>query len=120
MPRPEPPLSAADPVCLADFEAVARGRISPMAWEYISGGAGDENTLRWNREAWSAIRLLPRVLVDVSRLDTRVTLCGQEMAFPILLAPAAYHRLVHPDGELATVRGAGMAEAAMIVSTLAT
>lgn len=117
-------MSATDPspdaVCLADFEPVARGRISPMAWEYISGGAGDENTLRWNREAWSDVRLLPRVLVDVSRLDTRVRLFGQEMAFPILLAPTAYHRLVHPDGELATVRGAGAAEATMIVSTLAT
>jgi 4-hydroxymandelate oxidase len=113
-----PPERAA--VCLADFEALARERTAHMAWEYISGGAGDETTLRWNREAWNGIRLEPRVLVDVSRLDTRVTLFGQEMAAPILLAPTAYHRLVHPDGELATVRGAGAAGAAMVVSTLAT
>src|SRR5918996_2018656 len=105
-------------VCLADFEAIARERIPPMAWEYISGGAGDENTLRWNREAWNELRLLPRVLVDVSRLDTRVRLLGQEMAFPVLLAPAAYHGLVHPEGELATVRGANAAEASIILSTL--
>jgi 4-hydroxymandelate oxidase len=107
-------------VCLADFEAVARERMSPMAWEYIRGGAGDENTLRWNREAWNELRLLPRVLVDVSRLDTRVQLFGQEMAFPILLAPAAYHRLAHPEGELATVRGANAAEASIILSTVST
>jgi 4-hydroxymandelate oxidase len=109
-----------DPVCLSDFERIARGRIPAMAWEYISGGAGDENSLRWNCEAWDLLRLLPRVLVDVSRLDTRVTLFGREMPLPILLAPTAYHRLVHPDGELATVRGAGAAGVTMIVSTLAT
>jgi len=109
-----------DAVCLSDFEPAARGCMPEMAWEYINGAAGDEITLRWNREAWDAIRLLPRVLVDVSRLDTTVKIFGQELASPILLAPTAYHRLVHPDGELATVRGAGAAGAAMIVSTLAT
>jgi 4-hydroxymandelate oxidase len=91
-----------------------------MAWEYISGAAGDENSLRWNGEAWTNLRLLPRVLVDVSHLDTQIKLLGQDLAHPIVLAPAAYHRLFHPDGELATVRGAGASEAAMIVSTLAT
>jgi 4-hydroxymandelate oxidase len=110
----------ADAVCLSDFESSARLCIPEMAWEYINGAAGDEITLRWNREAWDAIRLLPRVLVDVSQLDTRVRIFGQEMASPILLAPAAYHRLVHPEGELATVRGAGAAGATTIVSTLAT
>jgi 4-hydroxymandelate oxidase len=53
-------------------------------------------------------------------LDTRIQLFGQEMAFPILLAPAAYHRLVHPEGELATVRGAIAAEASIILSTVST
>jgi 4-hydroxymandelate oxidase len=110
----------ADAVCLSDFESFARGCTPEMAWEYINGGAGDEITLRWNREAWDAMRLLPRILIDVSRLDTRVKIFDQELAFPILLAPAAYHRLVHPEGELATIRGANAAEAAMIVSTLAT
>jgi len=107
-------------VCLADFETLARERIPVMAWEYIAGGAGDETSLRWNREAWNELRLLPRILVDVSRIDTRVTLWGQEMAAPVLLAPAAYHRLVHPRGELATVEGANAAEATLVVSTAAT
>jgi len=113
-------MNAAEAVCLADFEAPARERISPMAWEYISGAAGDETSLRWNCEAWTNLRLLPCVLVDVSHLDTQITLFGQDMAHPILLAPAAYHRLFHPDGELATVRGAGAAGATMVVSTVAT
>jgi len=117
---PRPTGAAAEPVCVAEFEPLARERISHMAWEYVSGGAGDEITLRWNQEALEKIRLRPRVLVDVSKLDTRVELFGQELPFPILLAPVAYHRLIHSEGEIATARGAGAAGATMIVSTLAT
>ena len=59
-------------------------------------------------------------VVDVSKLDTRLTLFGQQLPFPILLAPTAYHRLVHPEGELATARGAGAAGATLVASMLAT
>ncbi len=114
------PTSLADAVNLFDFEALARPRMSAMAWEYISGGAGDEVTLRWNRESFDRLRLRPRILVDVSKLDTRVKLFGAELPFPILLAPTGYQRLLHPEGELATVKGAGAANAMMIVSTMAT
>jgi 4-hydroxymandelate oxidase len=117
------PAARATPTTLAslsDFEPAARDRLSHMAYEYISGGAGDEITVRANREAYERIRLRPRVLVDVSKIDTRVTLFGVELPFPILLAPTAYHRLVHPDGELATVRGAEAAHAAMVISSFAT
>jgi 4-hydroxymandelate oxidase len=110
----------ADAVNLFDFETLARARMSPMAWEYISGGAGDEVTLRWNRESYDRIRLRPRILVDVSRLDTRVKLFGRELPFPILIAPAAYQRLIHPEGEIATAKGAGASGATMVVSTMAT
>ena len=116
-PVPQAPVEA---VSLSDFESIARERIPRMAYEYISGGAADEITLRWNRESFDRIRLRPRILVDVSNLDTRVTLFGQEMPFPILLAPTAYHRLLHPEGELATVKGAGAAGATLIASMLAT
>jgi len=111
---------AAPPVNLADFELLAAQKLPAGAYEYLCGGSGDEITLRWNREAWDNIRLQPRVLVDVSNLETSVTLFGQRLPFPILLAPAAYHRLFHPDGELATVRGAGVAGALLVVSTAAT
>lgn len=104
-------------VNLGDFELLARERMTAMAWEYISGGAGDEITLRWNRDAYDRIKLKPRVLVDVSKLDTSVNLFGRELPFPILLAPAAYQKLVHPEGELATAKGAGAAT--MVVSTMA-
>ncbi|HKQ73365.1 MAG TPA: alpha-hydroxy acid oxidase [Blastocatellia bacterium] len=112
--------SSVEAVSLSDFESLARERIPRMAYEYISGGAADEITLRWNRESFDRIRLRPRILVDVSNLDTRVTLFGQEMPFPILLAPTAYHRLLHPEGELATVKGAGAAGATLVASMLAT
>ena len=112
--------SAAAPVNLHEFEALARKRITRMAYDYIAGGSADEVTLRRNRESFEEIRLKPRVLVDVSKLDTRLTLLGQEFDFPILLAPAAYHKLVHPEGELATARGAAAAGATLVVSSFAT
>src|ERR1700682_2005165 len=75
----------AEPICLSDFEPLAKARMSPMSWEFLNAGAADELTLRWNKEAYQRIRLKPHILVDVSHLDTRVTLFGQEQAFPILL-----------------------------------
>jgi 4-hydroxymandelate oxidase len=115
-----PSLNPADLLDLTDFERAAKTVMSPMAWDYVSGAAADEITLRWNHEAYEKIRLMPRALVDVSKLDTRLTLLGKELAFPILLAPTAYQKLSHPDGELATVKGAGDVGATMVVSTMAT
>src|SRR5688572_1078987 len=91
----------ADLLDLTDFERAAKTVMSPMTWDYVSGAAADEITLRWNHEAYEKIPLMPRALVDVSQLDTRITLLGRELAFPILLAPTAYQKLSHPDGELA-------------------
>ena len=68
------------------------------AWARISGAAADELTLRWNHEAYEHIRLKPGALVDVSKLETRVTLFGQELPFPILLAPTGGQKFVHPGG----------------------
>jgi 4-hydroxymandelate oxidase len=116
--------STADPldnICsLTDFEPLARQKLSPMAYEYIAGGAGDEITVRENIAAFDRIRLLPRILVNVSNIDTRVNLFGHELSCPILLAPAAYHRLIHPEGELESARGAAEAGAVLVVSSFAT
>lgn len=110
----------AGPVCLADFEPLAKERLSHFAYEYIASGAGDELTVRWNLEAFAKLRLRPRVLVDVERIDTRVTLFGESLPHPIVLAPTALHRLAHPEGEVATARGAGAAGAPFVVSSLST
>jgi 4-hydroxymandelate oxidase len=108
------------PVNLDDFEKAAKRRLTPMAFAYIAGGAGDERTMRRNSEAFGGIRLKPRVLVDVSRVDTTVDILKQKLAHPILLAPTAYHKLVHPEGELATARGAAAADATLVVSSYST
>lgn len=108
------------PVTLDDYEAAARTRVPPAAWEYIHSGAADEHTLRWNRERFAAIRLSPRMLNDVRSVDTRVRLPGCELAHPILLAPVAAHSIVHPEGEVATARGAKAAGAGMVLSSYTT
>ena len=104
---------------LPDFETLARKHISHGAWERVQGGSADEITLRWNREAYEHIRLRPRVLVDVSKLDTRVTLFGQTLPFPILLSPTGAQGFVYPNGELAVARGAGAAQAILVISSSA-
>jgi 4-hydroxymandelate oxidase len=121
-PAPGAPCVAdlAELLSLPDFEEKARSCVSHMAYEFVAAGAADQITLRWNREAYDRIRLRPRVLRDVSTVDTRVTLLGRELAFPILLAPTAYHRVLHPEGEIATARGAGAAGATWVVSTSTT
>lgn len=114
------PASALDGiVAVTDAEPLARERLSHMAYEYVAGAAADGNTLRWNREAYDRIRLRPKVLIDVSELDLRTTVLGQELPFPILLAPTAYHRVYHPDGEIGTARAASSQGAAMVLSSFA-
>ncbi len=94
--------------------------MNAVAREYLDSGAADEISLRRNRTAFDELLLKPRVLRDVSSLDTTIELFGQKMEHPILLAPAAYHKLFHKQGELATVRGAGKAAATLVVSSFAT
>lgn len=114
------PINPADLLDLSDFERAAQTVMSPLAWAYVSGGAGDEVTLRWNREAWERLRIAQRTMIDVSQLDTRVSLLGRTLDYPFILAPTAYHKLSHPEGEIATVKGAGLAGAIAIMSTVAT
>jgi len=106
-----------EPICLADFEPLAKAKMSAMCWEFVTAGSGDEYTVRWNMDAYQRIRLKPRVLVDVSHLDASVSLFGQVHPFPILLAPTSAQTLAHPEGELATARGAGAAGATLILSS---
>src|SRR5437763_10776378 len=109
-----------DVLTLDDFELAARERLPHAVYEYLAGGAGDEQTLRWNREAFARIKLRPRVLQDVASIDTQVELLGDTLPFPILLAPVAYQRLLDDEGEVAAARGAGAAGAVYVVSTACT
>jgi 4-hydroxymandelate oxidase len=108
------------PVNLFEYEALARERLHPAVWDYYSGGANDEVTLRENRAAYARIQLRPRVLVDVSQVSMATTLLGTPLALPIGIAPSAIHGAAFPDGECATAEGAGALGALMVASTEST
>jgi 4-hydroxymandelate oxidase len=107
-------------VTVEEFEAEAQKRLTHQAFEYLAGGAGAGTTVAENRAAFDRIRLWPRVLVDVSRIETTLELFGRTHAAPILLAPAGYHRLLHPRGELETVEGAQLSQTTLCAATFST
>ena len=105
------------PVCLADYERLAERALSAQAWAYFAGGSADETTLRWNRGAFDKHALVPRVLRGGAGGSTQTTLIGRNIAHPIVVAPLAYQRLAHADGELATAMAADAQDALMVLST---
>ena len=107
-------------LCLADFEPAARERLPHAVYEFVAGAAGNEITMQDNVNAYDRLKLRPRVLRDVSIVDTSITLFGERRPHPILLAPTAFQRVSHPEGEVATARGAGEADAIFILSTTGT
>jgi 4-hydroxymandelate oxidase len=113
------PLIPNDVVSLMDYEPLARERVEKSAWAYIAGGAGEEVTLRDNREAFDRLRIMPRVLADPTGGNTKINLLGRTWESPIFLAPVAYQKLAHADGELATALGAAAMKTGMVLSTQA-
>jgi 4-hydroxymandelate oxidase len=107
-----------DPINLFDFEALAKNKLESMIYDYYAGGAEDEITVHENQDAYHRIRLKYRVLIDVSHRDLSTTVLGQTVSFPVLIAPTAFQRMAHRDGEVATARAAGAAGTIMILSTL--
>jgi len=105
---------------LDDFETLGQQYMSPAAYAYVAGGAGSEQTVAENRTAFGRIKLNPRVLVDVTSMDTKLQLFDREYEYPILLAPVGYHKLVHPAGEIETVKGANFAEATLVAAAFST
>ena len=114
-----PALQAIAPeiVCLADHERRAAEVLDANAWAYFSGGAADERCLQANRSAWDAMPLWPRVLRPLAQGHTRIELLGQEYAHPLLVAPMAFQRLAHADGELASAYAAAALGAGFTLST---
>ncbi len=107
-----------DPLNLLELEQLASAKLSKMAFDYYASGAHDELTLRENVAAYRRIALHYRVLVDVATRDSSTTVLGQRVSMPVLVAPTAFHKMAHPDGELATVRAAGAQGTVMILSSL--
>ncbi len=109
-----------EPINLYEYEAIAQARLTAMAYDYYASGAHDEITLRENHAAYDRIALRYRVLRDISQRSTATTVLGQPIRMPVIVAPTAFHKLAHPEGEVATVRAAGNAGTLMILSTLST
>lgn len=105
---------------LDQLETAAREKLEKGVYDFVAGAADDEMTLVANRSAWDLIDLRPRVLRDVSSIDTSTTILGAAVASPIGVAPVAFQRLLHPEGECATARGAAARRALMVLSTRAT
>lgn len=108
----------ADIVAVDDYISYAKERLTPQAWAYFSGGVADENLLNRNLRAADNYQIWPRVLQDLSSAHTRFTLNGtnQEYAFPIFLAPVAYQRMAHAEGELASALAAAAMQTPFIIS----
>jgi 4-hydroxymandelate oxidase len=105
---------------VAELEQRARRLLPADAYDYYAGGSGRGATLRASAEAWRQVWLAPRILRDVTAVDTTVTVPGGTLPTPIAVAPTAYHGLAHPDGELATAAGAARAGALFVLSTRST
>ena len=105
------------PVAVAELERAAIEAMEPRAAGYVCAGAGTEETISANREAFRRRQIVPRMLRDVSERDLSTTILGTEMAAPLLLAPIGVQRVVHDEGELATARAAAALGVPMIAST---
>ncbi|MFF4259786.1 alpha-hydroxy acid oxidase [Streptomyces sp. NPDC001663] len=103
-----------------DFEAAAIAKLDPVYADFIAGGARDEITVRANEAAFGRLQLLPRVLRGSAVRELGITLLGSRARLPVLLSPTAFHKLVDPEGELATARAAAAAGAIMIASMAST
>ncbi len=106
------------PVNISDFEILAKEKLSRMSYDYYSSGANDEITLKENCDAYKRIFLKYRVLVDVSKRVLSTEVLGQRISMPVMIAPTAFHKLAHPEGEVAVAKAAGASDTIMILSTL--
>ncbi len=103
-----------------DLERRAADLMGEAAHGYFAGGAGDERVIARNVAQWRQHRLAPRMLVDVSTIDTGVTVLGRRWAHPVGIAPMAYQRHAHDEGEVALARAAAQADALFTLSSQTT
>lgn len=105
-------------LCLADLESAARDVLPGEIWDFLAGGSGTEASLVANRTALERIFVVPRMLRDLTESTTEVEVLGRRAALPMAVAPVAYQRLFHPDGELAAARAARDAGVPYVICTL--
>ncbi|KAF3973708.1 hypothetical protein CMV_002885 [Castanea mollissima] len=107
-----------EPVNVNEFQELARQALPKMYYDFFSGGAEDQHTLKENVEAFRRITFRPRMLVDVSRIDFSTTVLGYNISAPIMIAPTGLHKLAHPEGEIATARAAAASNTIMVLSSV--
>ena len=105
---------------IEDYHQHARRFLPKQVYDYYRSGAHDEHTLAENVHAYRRLLLRPRFLIDVSRMDTSVSVLGERLRSPLCVAPTAMQRMAHPDGELATVRACSKRGMLMTLSSLST
>jgi L-lactate dehydrogenase (cytochrome) len=105
------------PVPVEDLECLARETMAERAANYVFAGAGTEDTMLANREAFRRRRIVPRMLRDVAERDLSTTVLGTPLPAPLLLAPIGVQKVVHEEGELGTARAAAAVGLPMIAST---
>lgn len=103
---------------IEDLRRLAQRRLPRSVFDYLDGGAEDESTLRENPRAFNDVLFRPRNAVAFRECDLRATVLGQNLAFPAILAPVGYSRMMHPEGELAAARAAGDAGTVYTLSTI--
>ncbi len=119
-PNPVPPSSGIPPEvrCAQDYETLAPRHIAAPTLAYIAGGSGRDTSAAANLAAFADWAIVPRLLRDVTAGHTRRMLGGQAFEHPLLLAPVAHQKLVHPEGELASARAAQATDSGIVCSTL--
>ncbi len=103
-----------------DLRRQAKRRLPQAVFDYIDGGAEDERTLERNVSGYSRIEFRPRVLRDVSNIDTSISLFDRPLPTPVILAPTGFTRIADPEGELAVARAAARVGMPYSLSTMGT
>jgi 4-hydroxymandelate oxidase len=112
--------SAAEALSVLDFEPVAKAKLPPWHWAWLSTGGDDGGTMRANREGYERYQIRARRLVDISKVDTSIQLLGRSWETPIFMSPVGGHRTYNPEGELATARAAKSKKHLQVLSTVTT
>ncbi|CAA0382413.1 unnamed protein product [Arabidopsis thaliana] len=105
---------------VTEYDAIAKQKLPKMVYDYYASGAEDQWTLQENRNAFARILFRPRILIDVNKIDMATTVLGFKISMPIMVAPTAFQKMAHPDGEYATARAASAAGTIMTLSSWAT
>lgn len=109
-----------DLINIYDYEKEALKKLPKMVGDYYASGANDEITLQENHRAYDRLKLKYKVLRDISERDISSSILGQDISMPLIIAPTAFHKMAHPQGEIATAQGVGNMNTIMILSTLST